>query len=98
MFRRAFPASCIASAVFVGSAAGFPGVLAAPTNPQRAELKLQGADAFLVSAYAPVNATSGLFYPSGGIHVDQFHVGPVYVQSQAVNGATIAVRTWESSM
>jgi hypothetical protein len=93
-YERNFSASAVASAVFVGSAAG--GQLVLATNAQRAEAKLQGVDAWYVSPQPSITPSAALFVPSGAIFVEQFHTGPLFGLSAAAGGATIAIRTWES--
>ncbi len=95
-FERKFPAAAIATAVYVGSGPVTP-LLALASNGNRAQAKLQGADAFYVGVDPSMTASSALFYASGGIHDEQFHTGPLYVRPGSATGATAAIRTWESS-
>jgi hypothetical protein len=98
MFERDFPAYAQATMVYPASVAGLAGVLAAASNLGRADLKLQGAGPFYLSPLATVNGSNSLFVASGVILDEVAHVGPVYVQSAAVNGATVAIAVWEASM
>jgi hypothetical protein len=94
MYDRPFPASAIASAVFVGAT---PQQLLAG-NAQRAEAKLQGVDAFFVGVGSAMSASSGLLVASGALYTERYHTGPLFAISAAGAAATIAIRTWESGM
>lgn len=94
MTERNFPASAIASAVFVGTA---PQLLLA-ANAVREEAKLQGVDAFFVGVASTMTASAALLVPSGAVYSEQFHTGPLYAITAAAAGATIAIRAWESGM
>jgi hypothetical protein len=45
-----------------------------------------------------MHGSNALFFASGQTFSENAHVGPVYVQSAAVNGATVAILAWEASM
>jgi hypothetical protein len=97
-FTRPFPALATVTARFIASGATS---LAAASNGARADLKLQGADAFWlgVASGVPsaVGGMPGLLVASGQLSPAISHIGPVYAFSGAANGATIAIRVWESS-
>lgn len=97
-FTRPFPNLATVTAMFIAS--GATGMVAA-SNAARAQLKLQGADAFFIGAASGVPSGAagmpGLLVASGAISPDLLHTGPVFAFSAAANGATIAIRIWESS-
>jgi hypothetical protein len=72
------------------------------TNLARVQLKLQGADNFWIGAASGVPSGAqgmpGLYIPSGAVSPDLTHSGPVFVFSGAANGATIAIRAWETNV
>lgn len=98
-FTRPFPNLAAVSAMFIASGATS---LVAASNAARAQLKLQGADAFWLGVASGVPSAAagmpGLLVASGVISPDISHTGPVYAFSGAANGATIAIRIWEGSM
>ena len=98
MFTRPFPNLPALTMVAIASGATS---LVAPSNAGRVELKLQGADAFWLGAASGVPSGAlgmpGLFQPSG-VQVPISHTGPVFAFSGAANGATIALRIWETSV
>lgn len=76
--------------------------LVAASNPARAQLVLRGVDAlWLGVAFGVPSGTQGipgLLVPSGALSPELIHTGPGYAFSGAANGATIALRAWESSV
>lgn len=98
MFTRPFPNLATVTVALIASGATS---LIAATNPARSQLKLQGADAFFMGVASGVPSAlggpPGILVASGALSPDITHTGPVYVSSGAANGATIAIRAWESS-
>jgi hypothetical protein len=98
-YTRPFPNLAQASVLLIASGATS---LISATNLGRADLKLQGADAFFMGVASGVPSAlggpPGLLVASGAISPAISHTGPVYAISGAANGATIAIRCWESSM
>jgi hypothetical protein len=97
MFTRRLPQQTVtATAMFVGSTAG--GVLLAPINSSRAELRLQAATAdFNVWPFGSVSASAGLWVGSGQTYLSEVHLGAVYGEPFSGNGATAVIKIWESS-
>jgi hypothetical protein len=97
-FTRPFPAIPTLTAMFIASGATS---LVAPSNAGRTDLKLQGADAFWMGVASGVPSgpagMPGVLIPSGVITPAAPHTGAVYAFSAAANGATIAIRAWEST-
>lgn len=97
-YTRPFPNLAAVTTLFIASGATS---LAAASNGARAQLKLQGADAFWLGAASGVPSAAGgmpgLLIGSGQLSPDLLHSGPVFAFSAAANGATIAIRIWESS-
>lgn len=98
-YTRSFPNLAAVTTLFIASGATS---LVAASNLGRAQLKLQGADAFWLGVASGIPSTAaggvpGLLIGSGAISPDITHTGPVFAFSAAANGATIAIRAWEST-
>jgi hypothetical protein len=97
-FTRPFPNLPAISVLFIASGATS---LIAASNAGRAELRLQAADAFWLGIASGVPSAAGgmpgLLIASGAVSHPIAHVGPVFAFSGAANGATVAIRCWESS-
>lgn len=98
MYTRPFANTPALTTLFIASGATS---LVAASNLGRAQLKLQAADAFWlgVASGVPSGAAGmpGLLIASGAITPDITHTGAVFAFSGAANGATVAIRVWETS-
>jgi hypothetical protein len=98
VYTRPFPNLAVLSIVNIASGATS---LLTGSNSGRAQLKLQGADAFFLGTASgvpsAVGGMPGLLIASGAFAPDVLTTGPVFAFSGAANGATIAIRVWESS-